>query len=449
VDALSSLKAPALSQRRSRCTPQLRLWIAGCSYSEELVSAAVITAFQEKIHIPLPSATQRRQAMVRAWGRHQEGSTGHSDVHLVETRGETVQQAECPTDLLHALADGLVGEPLVPLLLRAAEAVRMVNTQDSGIVAPAFRVVAGLQDAKRVLTEAVVWPRRYADVFRSFAAPSRHENSGSPTLSGGILLFGPPGKRQSYACVRVASAARRRCHVSHCVITAAMLGTGKTLLPRALAAELQCALVTVRLSDVVRGEVGSSERRLREVFQEARAAAPSVVFIDEFQAMFVAREEGGGSTGVSTLSAALAGCFDDLAAWNRHAGAEAQVTVIAATNEPWAVDGSFLRPGRLGRCLLVGPLDCDGRRDLLGAELRGNEWSSGAVQTLAEGTEGFSGADLKLLCARAGAVAEGAGAVWPALEHFQEALLHTRASTSAEDMDEYRAWQEQHPHLLG
>jgi transitional endoplasmic reticulum ATPase len=55
-----------------------------------------------------------------------------------------------------------------------------------------------------------------------------------------------------------------------------MLGTGKTLLPRALAAELQCALVTVRLSDVVRGEVGSSERRLREVFQEARAAAPSV-----------------------------------------------------------------------------------------------------------------------------------------------------------------------------
>lgn len=198
----------------------------------------------------------------------------------------------------------------------------------------------------------------------------------------------------------------------------------------------------------MRGEVGSSERRLREVFQEARATAPAVIFIDEFQALFVAREEAGGGSAGSTLSAALAGCFDDLAVWNRYAGAEAQVTVIAATNEPWAVDASFLRPGRLGRCLLVGPLDGAGRRELLDAQLGRAGLSAEEVSSLVASTRGFSGADIKLLCARAVSAAEKAGSQGPALSHFRAALAATRASASEEDMQEYREWQAQHPHLL-
>lgn len=209
--------------------------------------------------------------------------------------------------------------------------------------------------------------------------------------------------------------------------------------------------MAVRLSDVVRGEVGSSERKLREVFQEARATAPAIMFIDEFQALFVAREQaGGGSAAGSTLSAALAGCFDDLAVWNRYAGAEAQVTVVAATNEPWAVDVGFLRPGRLGRCLLVGPLDCCGRRELLGAQLASAGLGPEEVGALAADTRGFSGADLKLLCARAAIAAEqsGSGSLQPSLPHFRAALETTHASASEEDMREYREWQAQHPHLL-
>lgn len=234
-------------------------------------------------------------------------------------------------------------------------------------------------------------------------------------------------------------------------------GTGKTLLPRALSEELGCALVVMRLSEVVRGEVGTSERRVRGLFQEAKQAAPSIVFIDEFQALFTSRgrsdgAEGGGGEAGSTLSAALAGCFDDLASWNRNAGPESMVTVVAATNEPWAVDGSFLRPGRLGKCLLVGPLDRSGRaayvRHYLGA---GFAVGDGIAECVALRTDGFSGADLSLLCARASHFcAEGntaGGAL--TMRDFERALQCTAASTAAEDMEEYWHWQAQYPHLCG
>jgi SpoVK/Ycf46/Vps4 family AAA+-type ATPase len=213
----------------------------------------------------------------------------------------------------------------------------------------------------------------------------------------------------------------------------------------------------MRLSEVVRGEVGTSERRVRGLFQEAKQTAPSIVFIDEFQAIFTSRGESNGADGGkgevgSTLSAALAGCFDDLASWNRSAGPESIVTVIAATNEPWAVDGSFLRPGRLGKCLLVGPLDTGGRaayvRRYLGAGLVAQ---GGIAESVAQRTEGFSGADLSLLCARARrACAEGsAGGASLSLRDFEQALQFTAASTSAEDMEEYQHWQAQYPHLCG
>jgi SpoVK/Ycf46/Vps4 family AAA+-type ATPase len=211
----------------------------------------------------------------------------------------------------------------------------------------------------------------------------------------------------------------------------------------------------MRLSEVVRGEVGTSERRVRSLFQEAKQAAPSIVFIDEFQALFTSRgrsegADGGKSEVGSTLSAALAGCFDDLASWNRNAGPESMVTVVAATNEPWAVDSGFLRPGRLGKCLLVGPLDVSGRAAYVRNSLGAGPAVNAIAETVAQRTEGYSGADLTLLCARAAQIcAESPGGAAPSLREFERALQCTAASTSAEDMEEYRHWQAQYPHLAG
>ena len=232
-------------------------------------------------------------------------------------------------------------------------------------------------------------------------------------------------------------------------------GTGKTLLPRALAEELGCALINVRLSDVVRGEIGTSEKRVRELFQSALRGAPSVVFIDEFQALFTAQEEGGGA---STLSSTLAGCFDDLNRWNRHAGAESMVTVIAATNEPWAIGTAFLRPGRLEKCVFVGPLDLAGRAECVTMLVDG--CAADLAEDVARRTEGFTGADIVLLCARArqqhlsqlgrenGTKDEGVAAtVALTVEDFAAARRMTPASTHRDDIAEFLDWQAMHPYL--
>jgi AAA+ superfamily predicted ATPase len=98
------------------------------------------------------------------------------------------------------------------------------------------------------------------------------------------------------------------------------LGTGKTLIPQVVARELNCSLLVMKLSEVVVGEVGGGEKKIAQLFADARKAAPSIVFIDEFQALFM--------KGLSTMSAALAGCFDDVANWNSCMGAERLVRGI-------------------------------------------------------------------------------------------------------------------------
>jgi AAA family ATPase len=144
----------------------------------------------------------------------------------------------------------------------------------------------------------------------------------------------------------------------------------------------------LRLVDVVRGHVGAGEQAILAAFQEAKRLAPTILFIDEFQAIFVSRGGSGGSGGSDdkSLSSMLAGCFDDVALWNANAGSGATVTVIAATNEPWAVDAGVLRPGRFDRCHLVGVLSDQERRHILGNALAADPR-----------TKGYTGADAERL----------------------------------------------------
>lgn len=236
-------------------------------------------------------------------------------------------------------------------------------------------------------------------------------------------------------------------------------------MPRALSEELGCSLVNLRISDVVRGEIGTSEKRVVQLFQEAKRCAPSVLFIDEFQALFTSRAAGDGDSGGSSLTATLAGCFDDLNVWNRNAGAESLVTVLASTNEPWAVDPGFLRPGRLDKCVFVGPLNCQGRLEFLANRVMSqskrnenedkDESHMHMLQAVATATEGFTGADLTLLLSRAQDIcamrarSAQSGNTSQFIEHsdFQEALRRTQASTCSEDILDYTDWISQYPYL--
>ena len=105
-----------------------------------------------------------------------------------------------------------------------------------------FGRIRGHEAAKREITQIVLWPRWFPQIFRAYRAQP----------ATGVLLYGPPG-------------------------------TGKSLFPSVLASELGCHLVNIRLSDVVKGSIGSGERSLRETFAEAKKTAPSIIFIDEFQ----------------------------------------------------------------------------------------------------------------------------------------------------------------------
>lgn len=127
------------------------------------------------------------------------------------------------------------------------ESSKRVNASVKAVITTttSFGRIRGQEMAKREITEAVLWPRWFPHIFKAYRAHP----------ATGVLLYGPPG-------------------------------TGKSLFPSVLASELGCHLVNIRLSDVVKGSIGSGERALRESFTEAKKTAPSIIFIDEFQVIF-------------------------------------------------------------------------------------------------------------------------------------------------------------------
>ena len=209
-----------------------------------------------------------------------------------------------------------------------------------------FEDVGGLEGAKRVLTEAVEWPLAYSALFEA-------TNTDPPS---GILLYGPPG-------------------------------TGKTLLARALAGESDVNFVSVAGPELLDKYIGESEKAVREVFDRARQAAPSIVFFDEIDALAGVRGDAGEATErvVSQLLAEL----DGLAA-------NPNVVVLAATNRIDALDPALLRPGRLESHVEVPVPDRAARREILAVHAAGKPLGESVdLDAVADRTEGLSGAELE------------------------------------------------------
>ena len=186
--------------------------------------------------------------------------------------------------------------------------------------------IIGLDVKLSILRERILWPRLHANFYKKFKVKR---------FATGILLLGPPG-------------------------------TGKTMIPRNIAEEFGCRLVVMRLSEVICGEVGASEKLCVSIFEEAMKFAPSIIFIDEFQAIFQqSTSQDTGHEIQSSLSSCLASCFDRIVDWNETQGPESLVTVMASTNEPWAISESFLRSGRLELRLFLGCLEYDDREKFL------------------------------------------------------------------------------------
>jgi SpoVK/Ycf46/Vps4 family AAA+-type ATPase len=217
--------------------------------------------------------------------------------------------------------------------------------------------VGGLEDVKRRLTTSFLAPMRNPELRRMYGT----------SLRGGLLLYGPPG-------------------------------CGKTFLARAVAGELGARFVSVGLHDVLDMWLGKSEQNLHALFETARRNAPCVLFLDEVDALGQKRSHLSHSAGrnvVVQLLNELDSTRDD----------NEGVFVLGATNQPWDLDPAMRRPGRFDRMLLVLPPDEPARRAILDYQLRGRPVGDVDVAKLAARTDGYSGADLRLVCEAAAQLA--------------------------------------------
>ena len=214
-----------------------------------------------------------------------------------------------------------------------------------------FEDVAGADEAKEELEEVVEFLKQ----------PNKFHELGA-RIPKGVLLFGPPG-------------------------------TGKTLLARAVAGEAGVPFFSISGSDFVEMFVGVGASRVRDLFEQAKANAPCIVFIDEIDA--VGRQRGAGVGGghderEQTLNQLLVE-MDGFAA-------NEGIIIVAATNRPDILDPALLRPGRFDRQIVVDKPDVKGRKAILGVHTKGKPIAEGVdLDILARRTPGFTGADLSNL----------------------------------------------------
>ncbi|WP_067436702.1 ATP-binding protein [Nocardioides jensenii] len=208
--------------------------------------------------------------------------------------------------------------------------------------------VAGLADVKQHLDSTFLAPLRNPELAAAFGQ----------TPGGSLLMYGPPG-------------------------------CGKTFIARAIAGDLGASFIHVTLADLISKWIGDSEKAIQSVFRNARAAAPCVIFFDEFDALGGRRTSGGGgSQSMRMIVTQLLEELDGVSSMNEG------VYFLAATNRPWDIDPALRRPGRIDKTVLVLPPDTVARAAILQGHLEGRPTDGVDLARVAAVTEGFSGADI-------------------------------------------------------
>ena len=311
-----------------------------------------------EIVVPLPDAALRREQL----GVLTRGVPLAEDVRLDDIAGRT-------PGFVAADLGALVREAGVRAALRqrsgvetpvvrmadfdaALEVVRPTSMADSTLELAAVTLddVGDMADVKERLTESVLWPLTYPDTFaRLGVQPPR-----------GVLLYGPPG-------------------------------CGKTFLVKAIAGTGKANVLSVKGAELLSKWVGESERAVRELFRRAREAAPTLVFLDEVDALAPVRGRAADGGTTDRVVASLLTELDGVEPLRN-------VVVVGATNRPDLVDPALLRPGRLERLVYVPPPDAAARAEILRAAARTVPLAPDVdLDALAAGLDGFSAADCAAL----------------------------------------------------
>ena len=239
------------------------------------------------------------------------------------------------------------------LVIREKPATQEEIARPRGVPRVTWEDIGDLEEAKARIREIVELPMKHPELFK-------HLGIEPPK---GILLYGPPG-------------------------------TGKTLLAKALANEIGAYFITINGPEIMSKFYGESEQRLREIFKEAEENAPSIIFIDEIDAIAPKREEVTGEV-ERRVVAQLLTLMDGLKERGR-------VIVIGATNRPDALDPALRRPGRFDREIEIRPPDKKARLEILQVHTRNMPLSDNVdLDKIAEMTHGYTGADIAALAKEA------------------------------------------------
>jgi len=228
-----------------------------------------------------------------------------------------------------------------------------LKLEEKAIPTVTYEDIGGMRDVVKKVREMIELPLRHPELFERLGIEPPK----------GVLLYGPPG-------------------------------CGKTLLARAVANESGAHFISISGPEVTSKWYGESEKRIRDIFEDAEKNAPSIIFIDEIDAIAPKREEVTGEVERRMVSQLLT-CMDGL----KRRG---KVIVIAATNRPHSLDPALRRPGRFDREIEIPVPDKEGRLEILKIHTRNMPLAKDVdLKYLAEITHGYVGADLEALCKEA------------------------------------------------
>ena len=242
--------------------------------------------------------------------------------------------------------------PRGPVKIVEASSVQVLSEptpEKKGIPIVTYEDIGGLRDEIQRIREMVELPLRHPELFQRLGIePPR-----------GVFLYGPPG-------------------------------CGKTLLAKAVANESDANFYVISGPEIMSKFYGESEARLREIFQKAQETAPSIIFIDELDAIAPKREDVTGEV-ERRVVAQLLSLMDGM-------GARGNIIVIGATNRPNAIDPALRRPGRFDREVEIGVPDKEGRYEILQIHTRNMPLAQDVdLKRLSEITHGYTGADVSAL----------------------------------------------------
>ncbi len=268
--------------------------------------------------------------------------------------------------------------------------VRVMELEESPDVT--FELVGGLSTEIEEVREAVEYPLTKPEVFERIGVEPPK----------GILLFGPPG-------------------------------TGKTLVAKAVAHNAKATFIRMSGSELVHKFIGEGAQMVRELFTLARDRAPSIVFIDEIDAIGTTRTNDG-TSGSAEVQRTLMQLLAEMDGFDNRG----DVRIMAATNRVDMLDAALLRPGRFDRVIQVPLPDANARHEILKIHTRRMTLDDGVdLNTIATETEGFTGAQLQAICREAGMFAVRRDAWAVTADDIHEAVVKVRREEPRSDSRMY------------